>query len=472
MSFSPFLVEFITWFVFCYFIALNVGYLTLNAFSLRALRRKGQELFMADLPRAYSGLEPPISILVPAYNEEATIAASIRSMLQLSYAEFEIVIINDGSKDSTLDVLKREFALLPFPEAYRRQIPTQEVRQVYRSTRYPNVRVIDKLNGGKADSLNAGINISRYPLFCGVDADSILQRDSLAKVTEPFLRDPTVVAAGGTVRVANGCEVSGGFLTKVGLPKNIWALFQVVEYLRAFLFGRLGWSSMNGMLIISGAFGVFRKDAVVLAGGYRRDTIGEDMELVVRMHRLLRERRQPYRIEFVPDPVCWTEAPEDLRTLRNQRIRWQRGLAESMSRNFGLMFSRNGGVPGWISFPFMMLFEWLGPLLEVFGYLLMILFFVFDLISWQMFAVFMFVTFSFGVLLSASGLLLEEMSFHIYPRGKQLMMLGRVVILENFGYRQLNSVWRLIGLWRWAMQKESTWGTMKRKGTWQSGAPK
>ena len=472
MSFSPFLVEFITWFVFCYFIALNVGYLTLNAFSLRALRRKGQELFMADLPRAYSGLEPPISILVPAYNEEATIAASIRSMLQLSYAEFEIVIINDGSKDSTLDVLKREFALLPFPEAYRRQIPTQEVRQVYRSTRYPNVRVIDKLNGGKADSLNAGINISRYPLFCGVDADSLLQRDSLAKVTEPFLRDPTVVAAGGTVRVANGCEVSGGFLTKVGLPKNIWALFQVVEYLRAFLFGRLGWSSMNGMLIISGAFGVFRKDAVVLAGGYRRDTIGEDMELVVRMHRLLRERRQPYRIEFVPDPVCWTEAPEDYKTLKNQRIRWQRGLAESLNANWGLPLSRNGGVPGWLAFPFMLLFEWLGPLVELGGYVFMVLAFFTGLISWQAFGAFLFVAVGLGILLSASGLLLEEMSFHIYPRGKQLMMLGLVVILENFGYRQLNSVWRLIGLWRWAMQKESTWGTMKRKGTWQSGAPK
>jgi cellulose synthase/poly-beta-1,6-N-acetylglucosamine synthase-like glycosyltransferase len=472
MSFSRFLVEFITWFVFCYFIALNLGYLSLNLFSLRSLRRKGQEMFMAELPRAYSGLEPPISILVPAYNEEATIAASIRSMLQLSYAEFEIVIINDGSKDGTLEVLKREFALLPFPEAYRRQIPTREVHQVYRSTRYPNVRVIDKLNGGKADSLNAGINISRYPLFCGVDADSILQRDSLAKVTEPFLRDPTVVAAGGTVRVANGCQVSGGFLTKVGLPTNVWALFQVVEYLRAFLFGRLGWSAMNGMLIISGAFGVFRKDAVVLAGGYRRDTIGEDMELVVRMHRLLRARRQPYRIEFVPDPVCWTEAPEDFHTLKNQRIRWQRGLAESLNANWGLVFSRNGGVPGWVAFPFMLLFEWLGPLIELGGYAFMIWAFFTGMISWEAFGAFLFVAVGMGILLSASGLLLEEMSFHIYPRGKQLAMLGLVVILENFGYRQLNSWWRLTGLWRWLVQKESTWGAMKRKGMSQPDAPK
>ncbi|WP_312510929.1 glycosyltransferase [Massilia sp.] len=465
MSFDHLLVEFITWFVFCYFIALNVGYLTLNGFALRALRRKGQEMFMAELPRAYSGLEPPVSILVPAYNEEASIAASIRSMLQLSYAEFEIIVVNDGSTDATLEVLKREFALLPFPEAYRRQIPTREVRQVYRSTRYPNVRVIDKVNGGKADSLNAGINVSRYPLFCGVDADSILQRDSLSKVTEPFLRDPTVVAAGGTVRVANGCQVSGGFLTRVGLPSNTLALFQVVEYLRAFLFGRLGWSAMNGMLIISGAFGVFRKDAVVLAGGYRVNTIGEDMELVVRMHRLLRARRQPYRIEFVPDPVCWTEAPEDLRTLRNQRIRWQRGLAESLTANWGLMFSRNGGVPGRVAFPFMLLFEWLGPLVELGGYAFMIFAFFTGLISWQAFGAFLFVAIGLGILLSASGLLLEEMSFHIYPRGKQLLALGAIVILENFGYRQINAWWRLIGMWRWATQREASWGAMQRRGT-------
>jgi cellulose synthase/poly-beta-1,6-N-acetylglucosamine synthase-like glycosyltransferase len=469
MNWHYIVIESITWFVLCYFILLNGGYLLLNLLSLRTLHRRGQEQFLDEVPRAYSGLEPPVSILVPAYNEEATIAASIRSMLQLTYSEFEVIVVNDGSKDATLDVLVREFNLLPFPEAYRRRIATKEVRQVYRSTRFPNLRVIDKVNGGKADSLNAGINASRYPLFCGVDADSILQRDSLEKVVEPFLRDPAVVATGGTVRVANGCEVSGGFLTKIGLPANIWALFQVVEYLRAFLFGRLGWSAINGMLIISGAFGVFRKDAVIEVGGYRPDTIGEDMELVVRMHRLLRAKGQPYRVEFVPDPVCWTEAPEDYRTLRNQRIRWQRGLAESLSANWGLLFSRNGGAPGWLAFPFFLAFEWLGPLVELFGYLFMVYAVITGAVSWAAFGAFLFVAIGLGILLSASGLLLEEMSFHIYPRGKQLLALGLVVLIENFGYRQLNTIWRLTGLYRWATQKEATWGTMKRKGSWQGG---
>jgi cellulose synthase/poly-beta-1,6-N-acetylglucosamine synthase-like glycosyltransferase len=470
MSWNTFAINFVTWFVLCYFIALNGGYLLLNLFSLRALQRRAQEEFFDDLPRAYSGLEPPVSILVPAYNEEATIAASVRSMLQLTYSEFEVIVINDGSKDGTLEVLKREFGLLPFPEAYRRQLATKDTRQIYRSTAHPNLRVIDKVNGGKADSLNAGINASRYPLFCGVDADSILQRDSLVKVTEPFLRDPTVVATGGTVRVANGCEVKGGFLTSVGLPTNIWALFQVVEYLRAFLFGRLGWSGMNAMLIISGAFGVFRKDVVIAAGGYRTNTIGEDMELVARIHRLLREKRQPYRVEFVPNPVCWTEAPEDYKTLKNQRIRWQRGLSESLTANWGLMFSRNGGPPGWLAFPFMVAFEWLGPVLELGGYLFMLIAFLSGAISWAAFWSFLFVAIGLGILLSASGLLLEEMSFHLYPKGKQLMMLGLVVLLENFGYRQLNTVWRLIGLYRWMTQTEASWGTMKRKGSWQRGA--
>jgi cellulose synthase/poly-beta-1,6-N-acetylglucosamine synthase-like glycosyltransferase len=461
-------VDIVTWFILGYFILLNGGYLFLNFLSILALRSSEHERILADLPQVYSVLEIPISILVPAFNEQATIAGSIRSMLQLSYSEFEIIVVNDGSTDATLDVLKQEFALHRFPEALRVQIKTKPVQGVYQSALYPNLRVIDKLNGGKADSLNAGVNAARYPLFCGVDADSILQRDSLQRVAKPFLDDATVVATGGTIRIANGCKVSDGFLTEVGLPSNPWALFQVVEYLRAFLFGRLGWSAISGMLIISGAFGLFRKDTVIMAGGYRPDSIGEDMELVVRMHRLLRARGQPYRIEFVPDPVCWTEVPEDMKTLRNQRIRWQRGLSESLTSNWGLMFSRRGGVPGWLAFPFMVLFEWLGPIIELGGYLFMLFAFFFGAIAWSTFAVFMFVAIGLGIMLSASGLLLEEMAFHIYPKGRHLLWLGLVVVAENFGYRQLNSWWRLIGLFRWALQSESSWGTMTRKGSWQT----
>ncbi|MDO8248184.1 MAG: glycosyltransferase [Rhodoferax sp.] len=461
------MIEYTTWFIFGYFILLNAGYLALNFLSIFALHRNKQDKLLEDLPQVFSGLEPGISILVPAYNEEATITASIRSMFQLTYSDFEVIVINDGSKDNTLEVLKREFALLPFPDAPRQGLATKPIRCVYRSIDYPNLRVLDKENGGKADALNAGINAARHPLFCGVDADSILARDSLQRVVKPFLNDPDTVATGGTVRVANGCEVTDGFLTKVGLPTNMWALFQVVEYLRAFLFGRLGWSQINAMLIISGAFGLFKTKVVIDAGGYRNNTIGEDMELIVRIHRLLRQQGTPYRITFVPEPVCWTEAPEDLKTLKNQRIRWQRGLSESLSSNWGLMFSRNGGPPGWVAFPFMILFEWLGPVVELGGYIFMLYAYLFGLISWQAFTVFLFMAIGLGILLSASGLLLEEISFHIYPKFSQLTLLVLVVVLENFGYRQLNTWWRLVGLYRWARQQESSWGEMKRKGVGQ-----
>jgi cellulose synthase/poly-beta-1,6-N-acetylglucosamine synthase-like glycosyltransferase len=377
-------------------------------------------------------------------------------------------VINDGSKDQTLQVLIDTFGLLPFPEAYRVQIPTQEVRGIYRSTRYANLRVIDKANGGKADSLNAGINASRYPLFCGVDADSILQRNSLQQVVEPFLRSPDMVATGGTIRAANGCDVRSGDVLEVDLPRNPWALLQVMEYLRAFLFGRLGWSSVNAMLIISGAFGLFRKQTVIDVGGYRTHTIGEDMELVVRIHHQLREQKRPYRIEFVPDPVCWTEVPEDRMTLRNQRIRWQRGLSESLSLHWGLMFSRRGGWPGWVAFPYMVLFEWWGPVIECAGYLWTFYAWWAGFISWTAFSLFLLVSVGLGILLSVSGVLLEQLSFQMYPRVKQMLMLVLVALVENLGYRQLNAWWRIIGLYRWLTQKESSWGTMKRKGQWNT----
>lgn len=230
----------VEWVFLAYFVLLNLGHLILNLLSLVSLRQYMDRHALDRLPQAYKGFDPPISILVPAYNEEATIVASVRSMLQLDYPEFEIVVVNDGSKDRTLDELVAAFSLVPFPEAYWRRISCQEVRGIYRSTRYPNLRVLDKANGGKADALNAGINASRFPLFCAVDADSILQRDSLSRVVQPFVIDPLTIVAGGTVRIANGCEISGGFLVKVGLPNKLLLRFQIVEYLRAFLFGRLG----------------------------------------------------------------------------------------------------------------------------------------------------------------------------------------------------------------------------------------
>ena len=462
------LLEIFTWVFLGYNIAINLGYITLNLMSIVSLVYKNQENLLHKLPQSYSEFEYPISLLVPAYNEEATIVTSIKSMLQLKYSSIEIVVINDGSKDGTLEALNTAFELQKITKSKSDLIQTQTVRGFYQSSQYPNLFVIDKKNGGKADSLNAGINFSNSPLFCAVDADSILERTALQRLAKPFMRDPQMVVSGGTIRVANGCQVSQGNLTRIGLSTNPLALLQVVEYLRAFLFGRLGWSRLNAILIVSGAFGLFKKEKIIEVGGYKTNTIGEDMELIVRLHRILRSRGEECPVEFVADSVCWTEVPEDIKTLRNQRIRWQRGLCESLYANKGLLFSKTGGAAGWVAFPFMLIFEAFGPLLEIVGYFSMFLAVVFDYISWHAFFVISASTVSIGVLLSTSALALEEFSFHTYPKMGQIIILWLVGIIDSFGYRQLNTYWRVIGLYKWVAQTEAQWGKMTRKGSWQT----
>jgi len=450
-----------------YFFMFHVGYLSLTISAMFGLPGYLKRHSMEDIIPIDENLVPPISILVPAYNEEASIAASVHSLLQLQFPEFEVIVINDGSKDSTLQTLIDEFGLKVFPEAYRVRLNTKPVNAIYLSSKYRNLRVIDKHNGGKADSLNAGLNAAKYPLFCGVDADSVLQRNSLMRVARAFIEDSETVASGGTIRIANGCVIEKGHLIKSGLPRNYLALLQVVEYLRAFLFGRLGWSPLNALLIISGAFGVFRKETVIAVGGYLTDTVGEDMELIVRMHRILRKNKTPYKISFVPDPVCLTEAPEDLRTLKNQRIRWQRGLSESLTRNMSLMFSASGGATGWIAFPFFVIFEWLGPLIEVLAYMFVMTAYFTGFLNTEAFILFFLIAIGFGVLLSMTAVFLDEVSFRSYPGLNDLLLMTAISIMENFGYRQINSIWRLTGLYYWAIGQKGHWGNMRRKTAWK-----
>jgi cellulose synthase/poly-beta-1,6-N-acetylglucosamine synthase-like glycosyltransferase len=459
------LLVIVQWVFLGFFLLLNGTYLLLNAVAIFGMRRYLRGTSVAE--RVYSHLQLPVSLIVPAYNEEATIVTSVRALLQLRYQRYEVIIVNDGSRDGTLAELQREFALEPFPEAYHVQVPSKPVRRIYRSRTHPNLRVIDKENGGgKADASNAGLNAARYPLvYCG-DADSVLDPSALEKVVRPFLEDSRTVACGGTVRIVNGCRVRAGFLDSIRLPRNPLALVQIVEYLRAFLGGRMGWSPMNGLLIISGAFGVFHRQTLIDAGGWRADVIGEDMELVLRLHRLLTARGQPYRITFVPDPVVWTDAPEDLATLAKQRKRWQRGLAQSLWENRKLAFSRRSGVAGWVAFPFFVIFELFGPLIEVTGYVVMTATAVLGILSLESFIAFMAVAIGLGVLLSTSALLLEELSFRCYPRARDTLLLAAVAVLENLGYRQLTAFWRLQALIAWLARRELKWGVMKRRATW------
>ncbi len=415
--------------------------------------------------RLYSStLTPPISLLMPAYNEAASIAECVRGMSLLRYPNFEIIVINDGSKDRTMEVLIETFDLKPVVRVPMRTLQHQPIKGTYASPAYPNLVVVDKANGGKADALNAGIALSRAPLFCAVDADSLLAEDALERVVQPFLEHPEeMVASGGFVRVVNGCTVRAGRVQSVGLPRSPVALFQIVEYLRAFYLGRLGWNPVGGLLIISGAFGLFKTEAVAQVGGYLTGSVGEDMELVVRLHRHMRERGRRYRVAFVPDPICWTEVPESVKVLARQRDRWHRGLLDTLIRHKRMMLNPRYGAAGMLAMPYFWLAEVVGPVLELSGYLFIPVAAWLGLLNWFAFGLFMAVSVLFGVLLSVAAVLAEELSFQRYRTLPQLLALLGIAVLENLGYRQLNLWWRLKGVFSY-LRGGHQWGEMTRKG--------
>ncbi|PSB01435.1 glycosyltransferase family 2 protein, partial [Merismopedia glauca] len=459
------LITYAQYIVIFYFLIVNTVYLFLGIAALVIIKPYIQARKSHLITHKYTGLEPPISVIVPAYNEEHNIVDSLEALLQTYYPDYEIIVINDGSVDRTLTLLIEAFALVPFPYVYCDRLKTQKINQIYQSKLYPQLRVIDKFKGGKADALRAGINLARYPLFCGVDADSILQIEGLWHLVQPFVDSQKTVAAGGIIRIANGCTIQGGYLTSAKLPKNVLALLQVIEYLRGFFLGRLGWSAINSMLIISGAFGLFHKQTVLNIDGYNTKTVGEDMELVVHLHRHLINQKKPYRIVFIPDAVCWTECPEDFTTLQSQRIRWQRGLCESLAINKQLLFHPRGGGVGWLAFPFMLFSEVIGIFIAVFGYFLIGFGWYFGLISFPALQAFLLIELGLGILISLNALFIEEITFQIYPKFRHLLILFLVAIIENFGWRQLMNIWRMIGTINWLIGLEAKWGNMKRRGS-------
>jgi cellulose synthase/poly-beta-1,6-N-acetylglucosamine synthase-like glycosyltransferase len=450
---------------FGYFVVLNAIYLGFTGIAWRAItyHRHAREFSGAEEAFA-SPLTPPVSILLPAFNEEAGIVDSVRSLLALRFPELEVIVVNDGSTDSTLRRLAEAFELAPVRKAMRTTVLTAPLRGSYASRKHPELWVIDKENGGKADALNAGVNAARYPYFCAVDADTMLEPDALLHVAKPILDDPDlVVATGGIVRIANGCRVEHGQVVDVALPQSRLATLQVVEYLRAFLVGRMGWSRVGSLLIISGAFGLFQRSLVAVAGGYSTTTVGEDVELVVRLHRYLRERGEAYRIQFVPDPVAWTEVPEDLGSLARQRRRWQRGLVEALWRHKRVTLNPRYGVFGLLAVPSFFLIELVGPVIELIGYPAVIAGTALGYLSVTFLVAFAVVAVLVGAVLSVSALALEEFNFRRYQRGREAARLVAMSFAENLGYRQLTTIWRVLGLVDVARRRRS-WGEMQRRG--------
>lgn len=406
---------------------------------------------------------PPVSILVPCYNEEKTVVNNIKSLLSIEYNQFEVVVINDGSKDGTLDVLRKAFDLKRIDRPYKKTIVTQEVRGIYLSSKIPNLTIIDKVNGGKADALNVGINICKYPLFTAIDADSILEKNSLLKVVRPFIDDPDkVVVTGGIVRVLNGSKVDNGYIQEVFLSKKPLVILQTVEYLRAFLFGRMGWSELNSLLIVSGAFGVFKKDIILKIGGYSEDTIGEDMELIIKVHKYMRQEKKDYKIFFVPDPVCWTQAPEDIKSLKSQRIRWHRGLIDSLFNHKDMFLNPKYGIIGIIGIPYFWIVEMFGPVIEVLGYISVLISYLLGILDYEFAIIFFIFSVLYGVFISIGSVMLEENNFMKYDKVSDYVKMVFYAVIENFGYRQLNSLWRA-GAFIGYKRKQNKWGEIERQ---------
>jgi cellulose synthase/poly-beta-1,6-N-acetylglucosamine synthase-like glycosyltransferase len=452
-------------FLIAYLAAINTIYFLLMVLGFFVVRRHHRGLTASEMRSLFrSSLLPSVSVLAPAYNEAATIRQSVRGMLALHYPNHEVIIINDGSKDDTLKILIEEFRLYRSSrQAIGRLATKGAIQAIYESRDPIRLVVVDKANGGKADSLNAGLNVARSDLVAAVDSDSLLEPDALLQVARPFLMDPQTVAVGGIIRVVNGCTVADGKVTSIGLPSSWVARFQVVEYLRAFLGGRVAFSFMDSLLLISGAFGLFRRWAAIEAGGFETATVGEDMELVVRLHHRHRMLKIPCKVVFVPDPVCWTEVPESLKILSRQRNRWQRGTVESLWLHRGMIFNPRYGLVGLFGLPYFVAFEMIGPVVELLGYTFALTGLVLGLIPLSTAALFFMVSIAFGILLSISAILLEEFTLRRYPDPGDVLRLLLAAILENFGYRQLTTVWRARGLVD-ALRGKKGWGAMERRG--------
>jgi cellulose synthase/poly-beta-1,6-N-acetylglucosamine synthase-like glycosyltransferase len=462
-----------------YSLAINSSFVVLTILAtfsnLREIRRAGfagfDESFTEHVPIG-------VSVLVPAHNEEETIVAAVQAMRSLRYPDFEVIVIDDGSSDRTADRMIEAFGMVPAPLVVDDAVPMgTDVFQTYVAAGGDTSLVlVRKPNGGKADALNTGLNVVRKELVCMVDADSLLDPDALLYVTRPFAEDPTrVIGTGGVVRVANGSVIQHGFVVEPRMPRRFLPRVQVVEYVRAFLVGRAGWSQAGGLLIISGAFGLFRTDAVRAVGGLATDCIGEDAELVVRMHRWIGDSDTDQRVVFVPEPVAWTEVPSDLRTLGRQRRRWHRGLTEVFARHKSMLFRRRYGVIGMVTLPWFWAFELMAPVVELGG----LVYFAFVLVvlglehagvlhtnlvdAWVI-VLLMACSIAYAFAVSLLALVNDELAFGRYSGVRDQFRAISGALEEHVGYRQLTAWWRVRGMVDGLRRSEQVWGQMKRRG--------
>mgnify|MGYP000011036333 CR=1 FL=1 len=446
-----------------YLVLVNTTYMALTAIAIRRLRHQLRRDAYEPIGELHSNaFLPGVALVVPAYNEETLIVDTVESLQSLEYPDYEVTVVNDGSTDETLDRLLEAFDFTRIDAEYPIDLDCEPATAIYRAG--DGLVLIDKENGGKADALNAGLSFTDKPLFCSVDADSMIEQGALADVVAPFLEQPdTTVATGGAVRIANGCTFRNGVLTSVKLPRSRLVRFQAVEYLRAFLLGRIGLSNLDSLLIISGAFGMFKTDVLREIGGYDTESITEDMELVVRLHRHLRDRDQPYDVTFLPRPVAWTEVPESLSVLSRQRRRWFRGLLGTLVKHRGAIGRPSYGVIGLFALPFYFVIETLGPLVEGAGYVLVPLFFLVGILNVEFFLTFIVIAVGLGSLLSIFAVLGEVITYRRYEKPREVLALLGYAVAENVLYRPWRAFVRWRGLFEY-LAGDRSWGKMPRWG--------
>lgn len=452
----------------CYFLLINTSYLILIMLAGAETFRHARRLPHEGRPETLGGrFAPGVSVIMPAHNESASIVSAVQAMLSLRYPRHEVVVVDDGSTDDTLARLTEAFDLVGIERLLPADVPVHAAVRTVAVPRDGRTRlvVVSKDNSGKAEAVNAGVNASGEDLVAIVDADSLLDPDSLLVVTQPFANDPLrVIATGGVVRIANGCTVVAGRVTGIRMPASWLARIQVVEYLRAFQLSRAGWSGLGALILISGAFGVFRRDLLVEAGGVGHDTLGEDFELVVRLHKRMRDSRRDYQIRFVAEPVCWTEVPVTMRVLRRQRRRWHRGLWETLWAYRAMLGRPRYGRIGLVALPWYWLFELAAPVLELTGLGLMALGAALGVVSLVSFGLFMAVAYGYAAVVTLAAMVIEELSFPRYRRWRDLGVALLACVAENLGYRQATAVWRTAGWWSALRGQAAVWGTMTRQG--------
>ncbi|MGF7230627.1 glycosyltransferase [Arachidicoccus sp.] len=476
MSWQSLLIDIFQYGLFIYTAILIIFYLFIGLYSVKEVRSYIKaNRFSEERELAISSLAPSVSIIAPAYNEAGSIIDNVRSLLSVYYENLEIIIVNDGSKDDSLQKLIDGYDLIKVPFYFDARIKTKLVRGIYKSNNlaFQKLIVVDKENGGKADALNTGINIASKKIIVCIDVDCIMAQNALLKIIKPFLETTTskVVCSGSVIRIANSCIVENGRLVKINLPTKILPRIQTLEYIRAFLLGRMAWSRLNGLLIISGAFGAFDRDTVIQVGGYDTRTVGEDMELVVRMRRYLEEEKQKYKINYIPDPLCWTESPSNYKILSRQRSRWMRGLVETLFAHRRLFFNPGYSLLGMLSYPFWFFYEFLAPIIEALGMFIFVLFCCLHMIQWMDFwQLFIFIVL-FGCLYSTFAVLMEVVTYNQYKERKDILKLIGTVFLEPFLFHFIvvySSINGLVALY----QEKKEWGEMVRVGFSAAGEKK